>query len=289
MLHRQRVLLQFLKEADRPVTRLELTKWSFLLRNELESAGGSAFYDFLPYRFGPFSFALFQELDKLAAMSFVHSEIDGPVVLGNAVSNSVVMPSAVKCDVNRVVARFGKLGRNRLIDYVYERYPAYTFNSEIRELSQRPKAKSKIFTAGYEGRSVDSFLNLLLQSGVRQLVDVRMNPIARRYGFHRSTLNHLCGKLDINYEHIPALGIRSDKRQDLDAPGARDRLFKDYEATTLKEESQSIDAVVDFVKKAPSVLVCMEVDPTCCHRSRLANVVAKRSGLPVEHLGYPHV
>jgi len=288
MLHRQRVLLQFLKEADRPVTRLELTKWSFLLRNEFESAGGSAFYDFLPYRFGPFSFALYQELDKLATMNFVLSEVDGPVILGDAASNSVAMPSAVKRDVNRVVARFGKLDRNRLIDYVYDRYPVYTFNSEIRKLSQRPTAKQKVFTAGYEGRSVDSFLNLLLQSGVRQLVDVRMNPIARRYGFHRSTLNRLCGKLDIKYVHIPTLGIRSDKRQDLDAPGARERLFKDYEATTLKDELQAIDIVADFVKKTPSVLVCMEANPTCCHRSHLAKVVSKRSGLPVEHLGYPH-
>jgi len=218
-------------------------------------------------------------------MSFVHSEIDGPVVLGDAVSDSAAMPSAVKRDINRVVARFGKLDRNRLIDYVYARYPAYTFNSEIRKLSQRPKARQKVFTAGYEGRSVDSFLNLLLQKGIRQLVDVRMNPIARRYGFHRSTLNRLCGKLDIKYVHIPALGIRSDKRQDLDAPGARERLFRDYEATTLKEESQSINDVVSFVKKTPSVLVCMEADHTCCHRSRLASVVAKRSKLLVEHLG----
>ncbi len=285
MLHRQRVLLQFLREADRPVTRLELTKWSFLLRNELESAGGSAFYDFLPYRFGPFSFALFQELDKLAAMSFVHSEVDGPVVLGDAASDSVVIPSPVVHDIRRVVTRFGKLGQNRLIDYVYDHYPAYTFNSEIRKLAKRPKAKQKVFTAGYEGRSVDSFLNLLLQTGIRQVVDVRMNPIARRYGFHRSTLNRLCGKLGISYEHIPALGIRSDKRQSLDTPGARDRLFKDYEATTLKKESQSIGAVVEFVKKTPSVLVCMEANHTCCHRSRLANVVAKRANLPVEHLG----
>jgi len=285
MLHRQRVLLQFLKEANRPVTRLELTKWSFLLRNEFESTGGSAFYDFLPYRFGPFSFALFQELDKLATMSFVYSEIDGPVVLGDAGLDSIVMPSAVKRDINRVVTRFGRLGRDRLIDYVYDRYPTYTFNSEIRKLAKRPKAKLKVFTAGYEGRSVDSFLNLLLQSGIRQLVDVRKNPIARRYGFHRSTLDRLCGKLGINYEHVPALGIRSDKRQNLDAPGARDRLFKDYEATTLKQESQSIDSVVNLVKKTPSVLVCMEANHTCCHRSHLANVVAKRSGLPVEHLG----
>ena len=285
MLHRQRVLLQFLREANRPVTRLELTKWSFLLRNESETAGGSAFYDFLPYRFGPFSFALYQELDKLASMSFVHTEHDGPVVLGDETPRTDTLASRVRTDIHRLVSRFAALGRKKLIDYVYDKYPGYTFNSELRKHTQRPKSKPKVFTAGYEGRSVDAFLNMLLQAGVTQLIDVRMNPIARRYGFHRSTLNRLCGKLDIRYEHIPALGIRSDKRKDLDRPGAREELFEDYEATTLKDETAAIDSVVGLVKKQPSVLVCMEADHACCHRSRLAKVVAHHSGLPIEHLG----
>jgi len=55
MLTRQKTLLSLLDVAVRPVQRMELTKWCFLLRQESTSAGGSAFYDFVPYRFGPFS------------------------------------------------------------------------------------------------------------------------------------------------------------------------------------------------------------------------------------------
>ena len=67
MLNRQRVVILLLKLADRPVSRTELTKWCFLLRHESETQGGSAFYDFVPYRFGPLSFALYQETEKLEA------------------------------------------------------------------------------------------------------------------------------------------------------------------------------------------------------------------------------
>lgn len=284
MLHRQRVIIELLRAADRPVTRLELTKWSFLLRHETETAGGSAFYDFLPYRFGPFSFSLYQELDKLAATSYV-SDDENRLRLAEASGTVEPLLRRIQTDIDRVVRRVGTFERNRLINYVYANYPAYTCNSEIKQLTKRYSADPGVYTAGYEGRSVDAFLNLLVQSGIDRLIDVRMNPVARRYGFHRSTLARLSGKLGIDYQHVPSLGIRSEKRQSLETADDYAALFDDYERTTLREESESIDLVKSLVTERPSVLVCMEADHKSCHRSRLANEVSARSGLPIKHLG----
>ena len=287
MLHRQRVILEFLRVAGRPVTHIELTKWSFILRHETESAGGSAFYDFLPYKYGPFSFSLYQELGKLSSTSYVVD--DGKVVrLGDAAPEAQGLSRQVGVDVERVVRRVGKHGRNRLIDYVYSNYPSYTCNSELKQLAKRPDTQPKVYTAGYEGRSVDAFLNMLVENGIERLVDVRMNPIARRYGFHKSTLCRLCGKLGIEYRHVPELGIRSEKRQSLDTADDYAALFDDYEQTTLREEPDSIRLVESLVTERPSVLVCMEADHTCCHRYRLAKKIAKRTRLPMEHLGSTH-
>src|SRR4051812_17371727 len=74
MLTRQKVLLLMLKLAGRPVQRVELMKWSFLLRHETASKGGSSFYDFVPYRFGPFSFGLYQEIRKLGELSYLFED-----------------------------------------------------------------------------------------------------------------------------------------------------------------------------------------------------------------------
>lgn len=287
MLHRQRVILEFLRIADRPVTNLELTKWSFLLRHETESEGGSAFYDFLPYKFGPFSFSLYQELGKLVAMSYVRGD-DKSLSLSDAATFDDPLPRRVEADIERVFRKASGMGRNRLIDYVYSNYPAYTCNSEIKKLSKRPSAPPRVYTAGYEKRSIDAFLNLLVSAGVKRLIDVRMNPIARRYGFHKSTLDRLCGKLGIEYRHVPKLGIRSEKRQSLDTPDDYAALFNDYEKTTLSEETDAIELVAELTQEKPSVLVCMEADHTCCHRSRLADAVSRRLNLPIEHLGTTH-
>src|SRR4051812_42835637 len=56
MLNRQKIVLHMLKLTGRPVCRTELTKWCFLLKHEFQSFDCASFYDFVPYRFGPYSF-----------------------------------------------------------------------------------------------------------------------------------------------------------------------------------------------------------------------------------------
>jgi uncharacterized protein (DUF488 family) len=115
-----------------------------------------------------------------------------------------------------------------------------------------------VFTAGYEGLSIDGFLNLLIVSGIRRLIDIRNHPIARRYGFHKSTLQRLTDRLEIDYVHFPELGIRSEDRQGLVDQEAYDTLFDKYEKTVLQNERQAIRQVGRLVTELPSVLVCME-------------------------------
>ena len=284
MLKRQRILLHLLKRADKPLTRIELTKWCFLLRHEMPSQGGSSFFDFVPYQYGPFSFSMYQELDKLAAQSFVETPDDKSVVLTPLGESEASSPSDVAQDVEVLASRFRGMSTNRLLDYVYDRFPEFTVNSVREKRAQRPTAVPNVYTAGYEKCSVDRFLSVLVSSGIRRLIDVRMNPVARRYGFHKSTLQRLCGKLSIDYRHLPELGIHSSQRQQLATREDYDTLFQEYQRTTLKEEQAAISRVVELVAELPSVLVCMEADPCFCHRLRLASVVADRTGLEIVNL-----
>jgi len=247
--------------------------------------GGPAFYDFVPYLYGPFSFALYQEAEKLVAQNYLHDDGENHWSLNSEVAASAGSPGRdVERDAMRLVSRFGKKEITSLVDYVYERYPAFTVNSKRRKLSVRPEAKPAVFTAGYEGLSIDGFLNLLIVSGIKRLIDVRNNPIARRYGFHKSTLQRLTDRLEIDYVHLPELGIRSEDRQSLVVQDDYDTLFDRYEKTILKDERESIQQVGRLVTELPSVLVCRESEPKCCHRSRLAAAVSKEIKLPIRHL-----
>ncbi len=284
MLNRQKAIIEILTRAQRPVTHLQLTKLCFLLRHQFDSQGGNAFYDFVPYKFGPFSFALFQEVGKLVNQGFISEPSSKSWELGEVEADTSKLDKYVKADINDLISKYGSFSKNRLIDYVYESHPRFTINSEIKKLQRHPKAKEAVFTAGYEGLSVDAFLDMLSRNGVKRIVDVRKNPIARRYGFHKSTLNRLSGNLGIDYKHVPELGIHSDQRQNLDAQSDRDRLFDRYEATTLASSQSAIDTVAQYCSEMPSVLVCMEREPCTCHRARLAPFVSRKTGLPIEHL-----
>ena len=66
MIERQRVLLSFVDRAGRVPPKTHLMKWLFLMREEQpEALGRSAFYEFVPYKFGPFSFQAYRDIAAL--------------------------------------------------------------------------------------------------------------------------------------------------------------------------------------------------------------------------------
>ncbi len=282
MLSRKRVLLTILNSASRPVERIQLMIWAWILRHQFPSEGGSAFYDFVPHHSGPYSFTLDHEAGKLESEGLlVASETSWEATKG-AWSDSV--EPAVLRDVSAIVRKFNSVPANQVLDEIYARFPEYAVLSKRKKLVERCTAELAVYTAGYEGLSVDAFLNGLIANGIHQLIDVRMNPIARRFGFHKSTLSRLCGELGISYVHVPQLGIHSSLRQELNDQDDYEELFKQYRRSTLKTETEAIEAVTKLVQDKPSVLVCMEACPDQCHRKHLAKVVAEQTGLEIWHI-----
>lgn len=285
MFNRQKILLHLLAAAERPVTHMELTKWCFLLKHESDSRGGPSFYQFLPYHFGPFSFVLYREIQELIDQGLVETPDDKTWQLSTRTRIAkFAAPRAAADDAMLLAKRLRSWSLAELVESVYVRYPKWTVNSKKSPRAPRPVADLEVFTAGYQGLQVDGFLNMLVGRGIKRLIDVRNNPIARQFGFHKSTLNRLCSSLSIEYVHVPQLGIASRLRTNLRNQDDYERLFEMYESEILPTETGALDRVVALVKERPSVLVCMEAAPQSCHRSRLAANVSKRTRLPVTHL-----
>lgn len=286
MLHRQRIILAMLDLAGRRASHMEVIKWAFLLKEETSSHGGSAFYQFLPYKYGPYSFCIYQEVAALVRENHLNEVGNTWSLTETGVSTAKTADPVALKDASRIVQTYKGKPNSELIDYVYRRFPAFTVNSEIRKLKTRPIADCAVYTVGYEGLLVDGFLNGLIQAGITQLIDVRNNPISRRYGFHKSTLSRLCGKLNIDYVHFPDLGIVSKQRQNIEASETRKLLFDSYERSILATHRDAIAMVGQLMLKKPSALMCMEACHTQCHRSRLATAVAAVTGLTQCHLEY---
>ena len=284
VLHRQRALLTMLQQVGGEASTLQMMKWAFLLSQETPSCGGKTFYQFIPYNYSPYSFTLNHEMDVLVRNGFVEKKDEQTWQLtSSGQEQQVNLPKQIYQDITTIIKQYSNLSEGELLHTVSPYYPWFTVNSNVHE--KRPVADKAIYTAGYERKTVDEFLNLLMQSGIRRLIDVRYNPISRRYGFHKSTLKRLCNSLDIDYQHLPGLGIPGSARGDLNSMDSYTSLFKDY-GCSLPSRSDDLQTAISLLKSKPSVLVCMEANPHYCHRNVLAHHLAGIIDWSIHHLGY---
>lgn len=293
MLNRQATILALLLRARKPLDLVVFVKLAFLLRHETELKDDKTFYDFVPYKFGPFSFALYHDMNSLQTSGFVTHSDDTIALLENKTSAVKRMaddlPYSVGSAVFDVVKKYGSLSQAELVEDVYSRFPWYATKSEWTHLRpkdiKKPTAKSAVvYTAGYEGRSIDAFLNVLLNAGIEHIIDVRANPVSRIYGFSKNQMETIAKKLGLDYRNIPSLGIPSSYRTALSDFESYQKLLDQYEKEMLPKVTAEMVEAGSMMKQKPAVLVCLEKDVNCCHRGRLAKAISHRTGMEVKHL-----
>jgi uncharacterized protein (DUF488 family) len=294
MLKRQRVLIQLIREVGGTVDKLVLVKLGFLLAQEAESRDMGAFYHFVPYKFGPFSFAMFKELASLEARGFLsisknELELDLDLELKldeRRVGEVPEVEAETAVEVARLVKRYRHRSKEALLDEVYADYPWYALLSERKGVvkQRRPEAEVAIYTVGYEKLDIDELLGLLLEKGIRRVIDVRKNPLSRQYGFHKSTLSRHLDSMGIGYVHVPELGIDSSWRAELDTLADYEAIFRRYESEVLPtaDARGAIAAVAGLMSDTPSVLLCQEADPRYCHRTCVARAVSRQVDLELD-------
>ena len=283
MLIRQKIILSLIDQMGGQTSRRLLVKLAFLLGKEARIKN---FYEFVPYHYGPFSFALYHELEMLGRNGYILFQTSEDRI--QRFSDVVTPPIdlALEKEIINFSKKYGTLSAEAIIENVYSDYPWFTVNAKSVEnrRENRPKGKCAVYTVGYEGLQIDGFLNILLEEGIEQVIDVRHNPISRRYGFHKSTLSRLCEKLNIKYRHVPEVGIPSELRANLQQPSDYIPLFQNYEREVLRAQPSAIKKIASWIKSQPSVLVCMEANPDSCHRSHLAAQIARHTQLMIQDL-----
>lgn len=293
MLIRQRILLDILHQAGEPLSRLRLVKFAFFLRQRYSGSIEGAFYDFVPYKYGPFSFALYREAASLASQGCLTWRSGEPVALsGDGVGVAKRLHEQISVALRRgilnVIGELGPLSDDQLLRRSYAEFPWYASRTEKPELLPEVpvpvSCKPAVYTVGYEGRSIDGFCNRLLEAGVRCVVDIRSCPVSRKYGFSKRRLCETLHSLGLAYQHMPGLGVPSSQRKNLRSPADYLALFTFYESVVLPQQHTLVLELANTLRGQPTVLMCMEKVPSSCHRSRLAKVLGKVTELPVVHL-----
>lgn len=287
MFKRHRVLLGLLLEAKRIPSHTELMKWVFLLRQETCLESDPSFYDFVPYKHGPFSFMVYRDLEELARLGYLNGngfDLDDRLI-DEAREAYARLPDSLQDAVHKTLHQYGRLSRAKLVQSVYSRYPWFAERSKLSNAHRRStRTKRAVYTAGYEGESIDRFLQKLLKASIERILDVRNNPVSRKYGFSKKTLSRLSGKLDMEYVHLPELGVPPKHRRSLKTFDDYQELMSEYQRCILPAVGESQDKAAKLIRERPSVLICFEADTRCCHRARLAEAISADTGMEVVHL-----
>jgi hypothetical protein len=270
---RQRFLLALIRQLSNSITATDLQKLVFLHT----MSGGSDYYEFVPYRFGAYSFQLKEDLEIL--------QRDGFVSLENSTRIKAVGDFLEEASFQIVPER-----GNALIRKAYREYPYYAINSEIavklfdsEELKRFNSCKQAyfqteqvLFTIGYEGKSIEAFINTLIQNDVRLLCDVRKNPLSRKFGFSKGKLEHIVHTVGIGYVHIPDLGIESDKRRSLKTPDDYRCLFENYAKMLPSCRAYLEEVYALLCTNTRIALMCFELEPKMCHRHVIRDYIVDR-------------
>lgn len=296
--YRRKILLALIEVFGNKISATYLQKLLFLFTRQQDAKDRA--YDFVPYRYGCFSFQANQDLFTLTTLGYLtRDKVNNKEFYGLKKEESYIelLTQKDRAIVSWMQHDFKGMDLVELIRYTYVHYPFWATKSTIAEkiltteelLHVREQIRhhheKTMFTIGYEGLSLEQYINKLILNDVALLCDVRKNAFSQKYGFSKSQLKNACEAVGITYLHLPQFGIESEKRQDLNNMEDYRTLFDEYEKTTLN--LTLIQELLLLLNKYNRIaLTCFEKDVNMCHRGRIVKYLTKIKNFktPVRHL-----
>lgn len=143
----------------------------------------------------------------------------------------------------------------------------------------------KIFTIGFTNKKAENFFERLRESGVKRIVDVRLNNVSQLAGFSKKDdlkyfLRTIAG---IDYVHLPDL---APTKEMLDAFKKQKSDWNTYERNFLGLiEQRAIESSLARDLIDQSCLLCSEDRPHHCHRRLVAEYLQRHWGdVSIKHL-----
>lgn len=140
-----------------------------------------------------------------------------------------------------------------------------------------------LFTFGYEGLDITTYIARLKEFGIQTVIDVRALPLSRKKGFSKRAFDAALANVGIAYIHVPELGCPMEIRHRFKYDGDWDAYTESFIAY-LRTQGTSVNKLAQTAKTTRACLVCFEADFNVCHRTYVARA-ARAVGAPkVLHL-----
>ena len=142
-----------------------------------------------------------------------------------------------------------------------------------------------IFTIGFTKKSAKQFFTTLAESGVKRVLDIRLNNKSQLAGFtRRDDLRYFLNSLNnIDYAHLIELAPESQMLKDYRAKRISWDEYAEQYTRLLRSRPEAI-AILKALEPG-DCLLCSEAEPHYCHRRLAAGLAQElRTGLEVRHL-----
>lgn len=296
MFYRQKIILALLQIFEGQLDKIRFQKLLFLFAQKQVTTHNDSkgVYDFIPYKYGCYSYSASADIKAMETKGFITENKNTIFKKDPTDYLKQLKPADLKL-LQEVKKHYGGMSTNDLVKYTYIHFPFYAIKSEVaenilgrEELEKVTKAKPKsnesvLFTIGYEGISLEEYLVRLLKNDVKVLVDVRNNPLSRKYGFSKSQLEKYCSGVGIDYVHLPEVGIKGEQRRELNTQADYNKLFDIYRKVNLTRTIVYQKKIMNLLKQHKRIaLTCFESDINRCHRKHLAEAIQRLSDFKYE-------
>lgn len=290
MFYRRKIILALLELSGGTLDKISLQKLLFLFTQKQSTKS----YDFIPYFYGCYSYSASADLKAMVGKRLL-IETETHYGRTGRTSHVKMLKDEDLAHLKQIRNEFGMMDANSLMRHTYINYPYWAINStkartilddrefQIIESSKPHSSDTVLFTIGYEGISLEEYLNRLIRNDVKVLVDVRNNPLSMKYGFSKGQLRRYCESLGILYVHLPEVGIQSEQRQGLNSQADYDKLFAGYRQNNLTRTVTTQLKILKLLEEKKRIaLTCFEADICQCHRSHLAYAIEHLPGFRYE-------
>jgi len=135
----------------------------------------------------------------------------------------------------------------------------------------RSPDRADFYTVGYEGKTTEQLLNDFRKCGVRSVLDIRCNPVSMyRPDLSKGNFQGILERAGFQYCHLKEWGVPREIRAKAIETGTRDTIWEWYDECVVNRclHHGNLHQFLNFVEH-PVAMMCVECDPTECHRHRL--------------------
>lgn len=140
------------------------------------------------------------------------------------------------------------------------------------------KKPIELFTIGFTKKSAEDFFGILSQSGIKRVIDVRLNNVSQLAGFtKRKDLEYFLNTIGrISYVHIPELAPTKDILDAYKKNGGDWEIYESQFMELMKQRKIAEEISPELLDGG--CLLCSEATPDRCHRRLVAEYLKQSWG-----------